>query len=105
MNPAVKIKHRYVRFRLIADEQFSAAEVRKALTRCLVDHLGLFKLAEGDFAFLEYTPEKGEGIIRCSPQLVEPIRAALVLFDGIGLKRVSAYITKISGTIKKVRRD
>lgn len=100
--PSLRMKKRYVTFRLHSKRPVVYSEMRGAALNGIMNWLG-----EGDFSQSHcriirnlWDHAKQTGWLECSAGMVDDIKVALALVHQIGDERVIFQVLRVSGTIK-----
>jgi len=99
----MKENRRYLAFEIIGEEKFKKEHVAKALWSSVFSMIGSDGAASSSFWLIDFNKEKQKGIIRCSSEWVDIIRACLCFVTMVNNKKAFVHIIKTSGTIKKIR--
>lgn len=94
---------RYIVFEIIGPD-VCLDEAEDFINYSIFHSLGELNLALYDYRFLKERYSKNRGIIKCSTEGVNPIRAALILARKMGEKTVMVNVRGLSGTIKTASR-
>ncbi|MEK6973267.1 MAG: Rpp14/Pop5 family protein [archaeon] len=98
-----RIKKRYLKFQIVSENKFSQRDVNYSLIGHLLSLLGSLHFAEMHFSLVLYDPESGLGILRCSRDSLQTLKAGLVLLSHVNNIKVSVRLLKTSGTIKSLK--
>lgn len=104
--PALRIKKRYVVFRVYSEEKINFEDVVNAVWGSFLNFAGELNLALSRIKIMEdlWNEEKQVGVIRCAHTAVELVRSVLILIDRIGDRRVVFRILGVSGTLNSAKR-
>lgn len=99
--PTLKPKKRYIAFQILAEKDFSFAEVQEAVEKALQEFLGTWGVAQASPMLVKEKYKSNKFIIKVSHKAVDEVKAALILIKKI--KNVPVIILSIttSGTLKK----
>lgn len=103
--PALRNKKRYLKFRIHSEETIELGEFVDAVWEKCLSYLGTKETSETDFWVIgnQFDEEKQEGIVKVNREKVDEFRASLTLLDHIDNKKVALEVTKVSGSIKKLK--
>jgi ribonuclease P/MRP protein subunit POP5 len=103
--PSLRGRRRYLAFQVTAEDKFIFQDLANSIWHSLLNLLGELGAAEADIWIVRdiYDEKRQAGIIRCSHDKVEHVRAALALIERIGDVRVIVKVLGISGSIKATR--
>lgn len=103
--PSLRGRRRYLAYQVISEEKFIFQDLANSIWHSLLNLLGEFGASEADVWIVKdtYDEKKQIGIIRCSHDRVEHVRAALALIERIGDIRVIVKVLGISGSIKATK--
>jgi len=98
-------RRRYIAYQVISEEKFIFQDLANSIWHSLLNLLGELGASEADIWIARdiYDEKRQIGIIRCSHDMVEHVRAALALMERIGDIRVVVKVLGISGSIKATR--
>ncbi len=96
---------RYIAYQVISQEKILYSDLTNALWHSILNFLGELGASEAEIWLVKnlYDDKKQAGILRCSHNYVEKIRAALSLIDRIGDIRVVIKVLGVSGTIRATK--
>lgn len=98
-------RRRYIAFQVLSEGKFIFQDLANSIWHSLLNLLGELGAAQADIWIVKdtYDESKQIGIIRCSHDNVEQVRAALALIERIGDVRVVVKVLGISGSIKATK--
>ncbi len=104
--PTLRIKKRYVVFKIYSEEGISFEDVVNAIWGSFLNFAGELNLALSRIKIIDdlWQKEKKIGVIRCAHTAVELVRTVLILIDRIGDQRVVFRILGVSGTLNSAKR-
>ena len=107
LQPSLRERERYVKFRIISEEQIVYSDLEAALWDAVLDLYGEAGVSKLSLWLVKnlYNEEKQTGTIRCNNKSVPQVLAALGLINRLGDNRVIFKILKVSGTIKGLGKD
>lgn len=102
---SLRSRRRYIAYQILSEEKFFFQDLTNSIWHSLLNLLGELGTAEADIWIVKdtYDEKKQIGIIRCSHDNVEKVRAALALIERIGDVRIVVKVLGISGSIKATR--
>ncbi|HIH10030.1 MAG TPA: hypothetical protein HA254_05180 [Candidatus Diapherotrites archaeon] len=106
LNPiplSLRGKKRYVKFRLLSPRAFSEKELWESVLATFGSIFGGKGVADQRLWLIKWIPEKSEGIVRCSMEETEGVKAGLLFVDKISGVPVIPLIVKVSGSVKKLK--
>jgi len=103
--PSLRGRKRYIAYQVISEDKFIFQDLANSIWHSLLNLLGELGAAEAEIWIAKdtYDEKKQIGIIRCSHDNVEQVRAALALIERIGDVRVIVKVLGISGSIKATK--
>lgn len=106
LSPTLREKHRYVAYKVIAEDKFEFNDLVNSMWHSVLNLLGELGCAKMNLWVIRNTfNEKDKtGLIRCDHRQVERLRAALALVQGAGETRIIIQVLGVSGTIKAAKK-
>lgn len=101
--PTLRGKKRYVLFQLVAEKQFSELEVKKELFAKFKQLFGDFGIAKQKLWFISFNSQGNFGILRCSLEETENVKAGLLFLQSVNEVQVIPRIVSVSGSLKKLK--
>lgn len=103
--PSLREKKRYIVFKIFSERKLNYTEFNQVIWKSILDFLGELKASELNLWVIKnlFDEENQKGIIRCSHNSIEEIRAALSLVSYIEDTRVTISIKAVTGTIKSAK--
>ncbi|MEM5872364.1 MAG: Rpp14/Pop5 family protein [Candidatus Aenigmatarchaeota archaeon] len=103
--PSLRGRKRYIAYQVLSEDKFVFQDLINSIWHSLLNLLGELGTAETDLWIAKdtYDEKRQIGIIRCSHDKVEQVRAALALIERIGDVRVIVRVLGISGSIKATK--
>jgi ribonuclease P/MRP protein subunit POP5 len=98
-------KGRYIAYQVLSEEKFLFQDLINSMWHSLLNLLGELGTSEANIWIAKdtYDEKRQTGIIKCSHDKVEQVRAALALIERIGDIRVVVKVLGISGSIKATK--
>ena len=94
------VRHRYLAFKIWSEDKISRELVIHAIWQSVVRFFGEFQASKFNLWVMTYNEAEGKGIVRCSLETVDLLRASLATITEINGRRTSFQIMGISGTVK-----
>ncbi|WP_309492354.1 Rpp14/Pop5 family protein [Candidatus Hecatella orcuttiae] len=99
-----KARKRYLLFQVLSDsEKLEKKKVGQVLFHRFRLLFGAFGLSQSDLSFLAYDGEKKLGVLRCSHEYVEHVRATLALTAEVQGSKARFHVVRVSGTLKTLK--
>ncbi len=96
-------KKRYVLFRLESGQILNPRAVQESVETSIRDLLGNVGLAECRLQFIDFDSKSGNGIVRCSLQSCEKVKACLLFLSSVQGVSVIPEIRVVSGSLAKLK--
>jgi len=96
-------KKRYVLFEIFAEKPLSATQVEKAVVQKFAELFGSKGLAEQKLQFIGFYGLKNQGILKCSLEKCEEVKAGLLFLKSISGIQCIPSIVSVSGSVKKLK--
>ena len=102
---SLRERTRYLAFQVISEENILLQDLINTIWHSVLNFLGEIGTSKANIKIIRdaYEEKRQMGIIRCSHEDVESIRAALALIQRIGDARVIFKVLGISGSIKATK--
>jgi len=103
--PSLRGRTRYLAFQVISEEKILLQDLINTIWHSVLNFIGEVGTSESDLRFFKdaYEENKQMGIIRCSHDNVEKVRASLALIQRIGDIKVVFKVLGISGSVKATK--
>jgi len=103
--PSLRTKGRYIVFEIVSEMRLSYSDFSAAMWNSLLDFIGELGASEARCWLIKnlYDEKAQRGVIKCSHDKVEHVRAALALLHTIGDTRATVRILGVTGTIKSAQ--
>ncbi len=102
--PALRMRKRYIAFRVESDRSFTRDEVVRAIVSSALAMFGEAKVAEFNLFVLDFDEAEQQGFVVCSHRGVTEAIASLSLVSEISGERVHIRTLGVSGTVKALKR-
>jgi ribonuclease P/MRP protein subunit POP5 len=96
-------KSRYFLVKVISEGLISEDSLRNSIVSSIQDLYGDLGLAEAETHLIEYNEKTSSGIIKCSRNSTNKVRAAIAMISRIREEPSCIYIHAVSGTSKKFK--
>ena len=96
-------KKRYVLFELFAEKPLSAAVVEKEIMQRFLQIFGSKGIAEQRLQFIGFYGGKNLGIVKCSLEECENVKAGLLFVGKVAGISAIPRIVSVSGSVKKLK--
>ncbi|MDO8634188.1 MAG: Rpp14/Pop5 family protein [archaeon] len=96
-------KKRYVLFELLADKPLSAAIVQKEVEKKFAELFGSRGMALQKLHFIGFYGQKNLGVLKCSLETCEEVKAGLLFVKSIAGFPIIPRIVSVSGSVKKLK--
>ncbi len=103
--PTLRAKKRYIVFDVISESPVQYADMVSAIWGSMLSFLGELETSEAKIWLIQnlYDEKAQRGVLKCSHNYVEHMRATLALISMIGETRAVIKINGVTGTIKSAR--
>lgn len=105
--PSMREKKRYLKFKIHSEEPIEFGELVDEIWDSALDYMGSKHTGEANHWIIknQYSVEEQKGIIKIRRSYLEDFRSALTLIDSIGDQKAFIEVEKISGSIKKLKKN
>jgi ribonuclease P/MRP protein subunit POP5 len=102
---SLRDRERYLAFHIISEQGVLLQDISNTIWHSILNFLGELETSKARIKIIKdcYEEKKQMGILRCSHEHVESVRAALALIERIGDTRVIFKVLGVSGSIKVTR--
>ena len=103
--PSLRDRTRYLAFDVISEQKILLDDLINTIWHSVLNFLGEIGTSRANIKIIKdtYDNEKQSGILRCSHEDVENVRASLALVQRIGDNRIIIRVLGISGSIKAAK--
>ena len=103
--PALRSQNRYIAFEAISEQPIKYEDLTNAILGSAMGFLGELGTSEAKIWIIQnlYDAQAQHGIIKCSNDYVEHMRAVLSLITFVGESKAIIKITGVTGTIKSAK--
>lgn len=103
--PSLRGRTRYLAFQVISEEKILLQDLINTIWHSVLNFVGEVGTSEAELRFFKdaYDENKQMGILRCSHDNVEKVRASLALIQRIGDNKVVFKVLGISGSVKATK--
>jgi ribonuclease P/MRP protein subunit POP5 len=105
LSSTLRNRRRYIAYQVYSEDRFIFQDLSNSIWHSILNFLGELGASKADIWVAKdvYDESRQIGIIRCSHDAVEQVRASLALMERIGDVRVIVKVLGISGSIKATR--
>ena len=103
--PVLRSQKRYIVFETLSEQPIKYEDLTNAILGSTISFLGELGSSEAKIWIVQnlYDPETQRGVIKCSNDYVEHMRAVLSLITFVGESKVVMRIIGVTGTIKSAK--
>jgi ribonuclease P/MRP protein subunit POP5 len=103
--PSLRAKSRYVVFEIISEKPATFADFTASVWNSMMGFLGELQASEARVWIIRnlYDEKTQRGVMKCSHDRIEHVRAALSMIQMVGETRAIVHIIGVTGTIKSAR--
>jgi ribonuclease P/MRP protein subunit POP5 len=103
LKPTLRGKKRYIEFRLFCEKNLDERSVERAIFSTFLALFGSFGVAKQNLRLIKFNNGSNKGILRCSLPCLEEAKSGLLFIREINGNPVTPKITKVSGSLKKLK--
>jgi ribonuclease P/MRP protein subunit POP5 len=96
-------KKRYLLYELFSENKLLENEVHSSLWKTMKNFFGEFGCAENKIWLVSFNASSGKGILRCSNESIDAVKAAVLFLGSVGETRVVPKTILVSGGIKRLK--
>ncbi len=97
------MRRRYIAVK-IEGNRTNKKNLYNAIWDSILRLFGEYGASQTDLRLIEYDPENGRAVLRCSHEALPLVKAAIPCVTQIGSRPAAIHIQLISGTLKSLRR-
>lgn len=98
------MRRRYLALRIVSEQPVSQRDVKSAFWSALLQLFGEHGASQVSFTLIDYNPQKGQAIVRCSHKALEMVRASIASITEINEKPAAIHVMGVSGTLRALRK-
>jgi len=98
-----RVRRRYLALRVVSEQPVGQRDVTSAFWSALLQLFGEYGASQVGFSLIDYDPQRGRGIVRCSHKALEMVRASIASITEIDEKPVAIHVVGVSGTLRSLR--
>ena len=98
------MRRRYLALKVEIEEPLSERALILAIWNSILQLFGEHGASQTNLCLVEFNPEDGYAILRCSHKAVDMVRAAIATIVKINEKSVAIHVVRVSGTLKSLRK-
>ena len=99
-----RVKRRYLALKVESEEPLSERNLIEAIWGSILQLFGEYGASQTNLYLVEFNPEDGYAILRCSHKTLDMVRASLAAITRVNEKFVSIHVIRVSGTLKSLRK-
>ena len=99
-----RVRRRYIAVKIDSNQTLEKEDVYGAVWKSLLRLFGEYGASQTDLRLIEYDPENGRAVLRCSHEALPLVKASITCVTQIRGRAASIHIQLVSGTIKSLRR-
>lgn len=105
--PSIRQKKRYMKFRIHSEEEFELGKVVDAFWDSILDYSGAEGASRIDPWIIGnlFDEDKQEGVFKVRSSEEDTVRAALTLLESVDGEEAFVEITRVSGSLEKLKRS
>ena len=105
LSSSLRDRRRYLAFHITSEQKILLQDLINTIRHSVLNFLGEMGTSKADIRIINdaYDEKRQMGIIKCSHNEVENVRAALALIQRIGDTRVIFRVLGISGSVKATK--
>lgn len=99
-----RLRRRYLALKVESEEPLSEKDLVKTIWNSVLQLFGEYGASQTNLYLVEFDPEDGNAILRCSHKTVDMVRASVAAITRINEKSVAIHIMRVSGTLRALRK-
>ena len=98
------MRKRYLALKVESETPLSERDLIGAIWNSLIQLFGEYGTSKTNLYLIEFNPEDGYGILCCSRETVNMVRAAVAAITRVDEKPAAIYVIRVSGTLRALRK-
>jgi RNase P/RNase MRP subunit POP5 len=98
------VRRRYLALKVESEEPLSERDLVRAIWGSILQLFGEYGASQTNLYLVEFSPEDGCGILRCSHKAVDMVRASVAAMTRVNEKSVAIHVVRVSGTLRALRK-
>ena len=98
------MRRRYLALRVVSEQPVSRRDVTSAFWNALLQLFGEYGASQVGLSLIDYNPQRGQAIVRCSHKALEMVRASIASITEINEKPAAIHVVGVSGTLRSLRK-
>jgi len=98
------VRRRYIAVKIDSDQTAKKEDVYIAIWNSILRLFGEYGASWTDLRLIEYDPENGRAVLRCSHEALPLVKASIPCVTQIGDRAAVIHIQLVSGTLKSLRK-
>lgn len=99
-----RLKRRYLAVQVESEGSFSRKDFMDAVWKALLQLFGEYGASKTNLALIEYDVRSKRGILRCSHDAIDMVRAAVSCVSKLDETLIAIHVLRVSGTLKALRK-
>ncbi|MDH5451301.1 MAG: Rpp14/Pop5 family protein [Candidatus Bathyarchaeota archaeon] len=99
-----RVRKRYLALKVESEEPLSEKDLIRAIWSSILQLFGEYGASQTNLYLVEFNPEDGHTILRCSHKMVDIVRASIAAITRINEKSVGIHVVRVSGTLRALRK-
>ena len=99
-----RIRRRYLALKVESEQTIQERDIMNAVWTAIFQLFGEHGASQANLKLIEYNPQKGYAIVRCSHKALEIVRAAVASITEINEKPAAVHVLGVSGTLRALRK-
>lgn len=99
-----RVRRRYLALKVEGEKPSSERDLVRAIWNSILQLFGEYGASQTNLYLVEFNPEDGYAILRCSHKTVDMVRAAIATITRVNEKPVAIHVVRVSGTLKSLRK-
>jgi len=98
------MRRRYLALKVEGEEPLSERDLVRAIWNSILQLFGEYGASQTNLYLIEFNPESGYAILRCSHKAVDMVRASVAAITKVNEKSVAIHVVRVSGTLRALRK-
>lgn len=99
-----RVRRRYLALKVESEEPLSEKDLVRVIWNSILQLFGEYGASQTHLYLVEFNPEDGCGILRCSHKVVDMVRASITAITRVNEKSMTIHVLRVSGTLRALRK-
>jgi len=98
------VRKRYLALKVESEEPLTEKDLIWVIWNSILQLFGEYGASQTNLYLVEFNPENGYAVLRCSHKAVDMVRASVTAITSVDEKSVTILVLRVSGTLRALRK-